>query len=461
MTDASVRGRPARRFLRASAGLAVLALLAWFYHAAATAHARTVNTSKARGDQSAYLGEAKLIYANWTGKLNPPIVQPRNRMPLYPAFLAMLYDPAWSDDELFVHAKEQSIWLSLVLLAAIGFVARRSLPPLLAANLLLIVAFGCFVFRAGYAQSEVLFNAFNFVAFVMMWRVFRERSAMPGLVWAGAAGALAATAHLTKAAMLPLVALFVLVCIGGELLALWRRGPAAVLGWRLGGGVVTALVFLAVLYPYVSTSKRVHGQYFYNLNTSALIWYDNYPQASIALMSYGPDGWPPGPPDQRPGLIRYWREHTTAEIAARFGHGFLDMLTSSYRTFWYLKFVAAYLALAVLLAATARRAFLEAIGRNRSLVVFLGLYAAVYVPAIAFYEPVSGTGTTRFLMPHLTPFLFACSAFFAAEPFRRCRWPVGDVEVTAAHLHIAVLGSMLFDIAFWLWPRIMTTYGGF
>ena len=64
----------------------------------------------------------------------------------------------------------------------------------------------------------------------------------------------------------------------------------------------------------------------------------------MALMHYGPDGWPEGPPEKRPGPLRYWREHSIGAIAARFGHGFADMVTSSYRTFWYLKFVAIYLA---------------------------------------------------------------------------------------------------------------------
>ena len=435
-------------------------VLGSFYYLAASAHARTVNTSKARGDQSAYLGEAELIYRNWTGANDPPVLQPRNRMPLYPSFLAALYDPAWSDDDFFVHAKTQSIVLSLLLVAVIGLILWRSLSPLLALNLFLIVAFGSFVFRAGYVQSELLFDTLNFATFVAMWRLFRVSSPRGGIVWGISAGVLAALAQLTKASMVPLVVIFLIAWLGTP--AVQSNGERrASLVWRLASACCLIAAFLAVLAPYITNSKRVHGEYFYNLNTSALIWYDDYPEASVALMHYGPDGWPEGPPETRPGPLRYWREHSIRAIAARFGHGFLDIVTSSYRTFWYLKFVAIYLACIGVLAATRWTAFKHMLQRNRSLAAFLIVYASVYLTAIAFYEPISGTGTTRFLVAHITPLMFACSAVFAREPFRRASWSVAGAEITATHIQAAVLATIALDIIFWLWPRLMTTYAGF
>lgn len=382
-------------------------------------------------------------------------------MPLYPAFLAALYDPAWSDDEFFVHAKAQSIVLSLLLVAAVGLILWRSLPPLLALNLLLIITFGIFIFRAGYVQSEALFDALNFATFVVMWRLFRMSPARAGIVWGIAAGVLAALAQLTKASMLPLVGIFLVVYLGRAVLRARGGARRASFAWQLASAFATIVAFLAVLTPYITNSKRVYGQYFYNLNTSALIWYDDYPQASVALMHYGPDGWPEGPPENRPGPLRYWREHSLGAIAARFGHGFLDMVTSSYRTFWYLKFVTIYLALVGLLAATYWSAFKDMLRRNRALAAFLTLYASVYLSAIAFYEPISGTGTTRFLLAHIAPLMFACSAVFALEPFRRASWSIAGTEITATHVHAAVLATISLDIVFWLWPRLMTTYAGF
>src|SRR5580765_4243274 len=178
----------------------LLLALAGFYLAGATEHAKRVNNFKARGDQSGYLGDAEAVYANWHGRTPPLLIGERNRMPLYAGYLALFYSPSISDDEFFVVAKRWNIYLSLVLLALTGVVLSRFLPPLPATNLLLIVAFGYFVFKAGYAQSELLFYFVFFLAFVLLLQVIGRNAGTAGLFWrAGAAGAMAALAHLTKA----------------------------------------------------------------------------------------------------------------------------------------------------------------------------------------------------------------------------------------------------------------------
>ena len=97
------------------ARLVILLALAAFYFAGATAHARRVNTFKARGDQSGYLGDAEAVYANWHGKTPPVLVGERNRMPLYAGFLALFYRPTISDPEFFDIGKRQdSVFDNLV-----------------------------------------------------------------------------------------------------------------------------------------------------------------------------------------------------------------------------------------------------------------------------------------------------------------------------------------------------------
>ena len=77
-------------------------------------------------------------------------------MPLYPAYLAIFYDPSMSDPDYFIVAKRWNIRLSLAMLVVLGFLFTRYLPPLPATNLILVVAFGYFVFKAGYTQPELL-----------------------------------------------------------------------------------------------------------------------------------------------------------------------------------------------------------------------------------------------------------------------------------------------------------------
>ena len=305
--------------------------LAVFYNAAASEHARAVNTSKARGDQSGYLWDAQQVYWNWQGRSPATLIGERNRMPVYAAYLALFYDPAISDDEYFVVAKRWNIRLSLALLAVLAVIFARQFPPLVAVNLTGIVAFGYFVFKAGYAQSELLFYFLFFLTFLAFWSLLRRRERPVPLWLACAAGAFAGLAHLTKAAMFPFVALF-----AGVFTVFALVGPARHRGASLVRAVAVPVVvgatFLALLSPYLVNSKRTFGRYFYHV-TLFYVWYDNWAQASVGMYRHGDGvGWPDMPADQIPSAAKYWRSHTVGQIAARVAGGFKDMAVRSYRT---------------------------------------------------------------------------------------------------------------------------------
>ena len=201
-------------------------------------------------------------------------------MPLYAGYLALFYSPEITDDDYFVVAKRWNIWLSLALLAALAVIFARQLPPLVAANVIAVVAFGYFVFKAGYAQSELLFYFLFFAVFVGFWRVIlgvakRTRR----LLMAAGVGMLAALAHLTKAAVLPFLALFVGVYAVAAVVTKRRRGRS--LAAEAAVPVVVVVMFLAVLSPYLVNSKQAFGAYPYNVNTTFYAWYDNWAQASV------------------------------------------------------------------------------------------------------------------------------------------------------------------------------------
>jgi len=452
----------------------LLLALAGFYLAGATEHAKRVNNFKARGDQSGYLGDAEAVYANWHGRTPPLLIGERNRMPLYAGYLALFYSPSMSDDEYFVVAKRANIYLSLGLLALLAAILARFLKPVPAANLLLVVAFGYFVFKAGYAQSELLFYFLFFVAFLLMLKTLTARGgASRTLGPAAGAGAFAALAHLTKAAMLPLMAIFVVSCVvkglsqkrgreGFSLLSV--ENPSRPLFWTepFLAAVVATAVFVAVLSPYLLTNKRVFGHYFYNVNTTFYMWYDDWPRASVGTILHGDGvGWPTMPADQLPSASRYWREHTAGQIAARVAAGFADMAERSYKTYWYLNYVVAFLAFALLLVATRWKDVSALIRARPAAAAFLVMYALAYLFGIAFYAPVSGTGTTRFLLAHLLPLLFVLSLLFTREPFCSSEWKVGRIALRTRHFQLLISAMLAFDLLFVIWPRLMTTYGGF
>jgi hypothetical protein len=185
-------------------------------------------------------------------------------------------------------ASEIHIRLSLVLLAIVYVAAMRYLPPLPAFNMLLVVGFGYFIFKAGYTQAELPLYVFVFFTFLVFCHLLKTRRPWVSLVLAVVGGALGTVAHLTKASFLPLVGVLVAVLVTSEITRLARtvgfgESRSAALkefGWRSAAAVLVVASFLAVMYPYISTSKRVFGHYFDNVNTTFYVWYDNWPLAS-------------------------------------------------------------------------------------------------------------------------------------------------------------------------------------
>src|SRR5918994_5520512 len=123
--------------LAARLALATLLLaLGSLYTAGALRHGTQVNVSRVRADQSGYLWDAVGIYQDRQAGTDR-LIGERNRMPIYPWLLSWLYDPALNPEQFFDKAKRWNTGLSLFLLAVIGVVARRLLPPLAALDLVL------------------------------------------------------------------------------------------------------------------------------------------------------------------------------------------------------------------------------------------------------------------------------------------------------------------------------------
>ena len=436
---------------------------AGLYLVAAAVHGGRMNLVKRQGDQSSYVQYAKDLYANRQGQ-QPPIVGDRNRMPLYPAYQSLFYSPALSDEEFFQRGKVTSIALSVALLAGVWWLARLVLPPLAGANVALVAAFTCFAFKAAYFQAELLYYTLHFAAFVVTCLVLTMPAGLRAVTAAAVAGGVAALAHLAKAGALPLAALAagsVLVASGGpagRVAAGSTRGSGA--WWRLAAAAALTGTFLLVLSPYLITSKRVFGQYFYNVNSTFYVWYDEWGDAVKGTRAHGDRvGWPTLPRDQLPGPHKYWREHSVREIAARIGGGLRQMAIDLWAGFWVFKFAVLYVGV-TLLAVWPRRAILPTLLRaHRGLVAFVALYFVVHVLGAAFYAPISGTGVARFSLALWLPLLLATSAvrhhpLLAGSPH-------GADWLSSERLEWFVAATLVLVVPFSIWPRLLTTYGGY
>ena len=148
-------------------------------------------------------------------------------------------------------------------------------------------------------------------------------------------------------------------------------------------------------------------------------------------------------------------------LARRLAGGFRDMVVRSFNTYWYFKYVAIYAAIIIAVIVVNSRAALDVVRARPAESLFVLAYTGVYLTATAFYEPISGTGTTRLLMAHITPLLFVASLFLAQPAIDATRWRIGATTVTMLHVHVFVTVTIALDILFVVWPRLMTTYGGF
>ena len=439
---------------------ALLLALGWLYVAGAMRHGAQVNVSRVRADQSGYLWDAVAIHQDRQAGTER-LIGERNRMPLYPWLLSWLYEPALNPDQFFDKAKRWNIGLSLVLLVVIGVTARRLLPPLPALDLLLVAAFGYYVFKAPYAQVELLFYTVWWLMFLACWLSLTS-SGRRALIFGVLAGLLAALAHLSKAAVLPFAGLFIAVSAARSALALFAtpQGARRLVAEALVP-LVFALTFLAVLSPYLLNSKRVFGHYFYNVNSTFYVWYDDWPAASQGTYQHGDGvGWPKMPASEIPSMRKYLREHSAGQIATRIKDGLSEMVVVSYTRLWYFKYVTLYLAFAAVLLASRTRAVAAVVAEQPVLAGFLALYGITYVLAVAFYKPISGT-TLRMLLTHVLPLLFALSRAFAHPRLRDSQWSVGGMLVTPLHFQGFVLLTVIFDAAFTIWPRLMTDFAGY
>ena len=383
-------------FLRGRALLlGVLAILA-VYGLEAHARNRVQSSPATLGDQSAYLAYARHLYES-----NYTVTEDRNRMPVYPFLLSLIYRPGMSEEEFLLRAQAFTVNLSIVLLALLFPILRRFFPPLPALGLLAATAFGLFIYRAGKAQVELLFYFISFCAFVLLLQLFVR----PRWWLATLAGATTGLAHLTKASVLPALGIWAFVFGAGIIWSgsanRWRR--LAVLGLVLGS-------FLVVVFPYIQTSKRIYGSYFYNVNSTFVIWCDSSTEGYEFLKAHGDKTqWREVPPDERPSLRKYWREHTVAQIARRLWKGSFDLMTHNARAIGYYKFVIALVVAGLTVCLRQRRAARGVFAQNPFAAIFCLLFFAGYFALYAWYDQI--TTDIRFVLSMFLPCVFAASLF--------------------------------------------------
>ena len=393
MADA-VEPATSRSIRRRTVALIVLGILAVY---AVEAHARRGEKASPAtiGDQGAYLGYARHLYES-----NYTVTEDRNRMPVYPFLLSLIYRPGMTEDEFLVRAQRFTVNLSVVWLLVLFFVYRRFFPPLPAIALLAVTAFSLFLYRSGRAQVELLYYCVSFCAFVLLLHTFTKPRWWVALL----AGATVGLAHLTKASILPALLLWAVV-FGAQIVWSFRDN----LWRRLGVFALVLGAFVAVVFPYIQTSKRIYDAYFYNVNSTFVMWCDSSTEAFDFLNAHDKDQWREVPPDQRPSFRKYWREHSLGQMAQRIVDGSLDLATKDLKLIGHYKFVLLLAIVAVVLCLRDPRSAGAVLARNPFAALFASLFLAGYFLLFGWYDVISGDA--RFLLSIFVPFVFAGSVF--------------------------------------------------
>jgi hypothetical protein len=430
---AHVLSEQAVRFLRARAVLVGVLAILTIYGLEAHARNRQQSTPATLGDQSAYLGYARHLY-----ETNYTIIEDRNRMPVYPFLLSLIYRPGMSEQEFLLRAQVFTVNLSIVLLAFLFAILRRFFSPLPALGLLAATAFGVFLYRAGKAQVEVLFYFAIFLAFVLLLQLFVRPRWWLGLL----AGATTALAHLTKASVVPGLAIWAVVIGAG---IIWHRPKDR--GRRLAGLGLVLASFLLVVFPYIQTSKRIYDSYFYNVNSTFVMWCDSSTEAYEFLNAHGDkDQWREVPPEQRPSLTKYWREHSVAQILRRIWHGSVELAVQNARAIGYYKFVVTLLIAALIFCLRQRREARELVARDAFATIFCLVFFAAYFVLYAWYDTI--INDTRFVLSIFLPFVFVASAFILRLGRERAVSFAGWQLPFEQFLGVVLLGLSVVDVLY-------------
>jgi hypothetical protein len=392
--------------------LIVLALYGW------EAHARREldPTPLSRADQAAYLS-----YARQMRETHYTAIGDRNRMPLFPFLLSLTYRPGMSDEEFLSRAQRFNINLSILLLALLFMILRRFFSGFYSLALLIAVAFGVFVYRAGTVEVEPFYYFVSFCAFVLLVRML----VAPRWWLAVLAGAMTALAYLTKASMLATIPIWAVVFAGQSFSRHsersrgipWRNGTAPTqdvstsldMTQRLGHLLLVLVTFAAIVFPYERTSKRLYAHYFFNVNSAYYMWCDSWPSAIAFTKAFRAGEIQP---ENSPSLAKYWREHSLAQMVGRIGRGLKTFATRGAKLVGYYKF-ALFLALgAVVLIARDWSFARQRIAGRFFAAIFCLLFFSCYVLLYAWYDMV--VTDSRFILALFLPLLFVASSLVVA-----------------------------------------------
>ncbi|GJM40738.1 MAG: hypothetical protein DHS20C20_10200 [Ardenticatenaceae bacterium] len=422
-----------------------------------------VNTDRFKVDQNAYLRMAKLLKnSNYTELTD------RNRMPVYPFLLSLLHEPDLSDDDFFARGKLLNIGLSLLILPILFWLFYRYLPLATAVNLILIHIFTLHIFKAAFAQTELLFYFLSFLCFLLMNHLLLNKTSSKTWKTAVFTGILVGLTHLTKASILPGLALFMSIAFlqaAVRFVQTFKKSTISLQNLQLFTTPLLVLFFfLITIWPYIQNSKERFGHYFYNVNSTFYIWYDSWEEATNGTKAHGDRvGWPDMPPEEIPSAAKYFREHSLAEVKERFTDGFESMYESMNESYGYLKHFILFFSLVLGLFLFFPQRGKVIFQKYAYPILFSSSFFVIYVLLYAWYMPIASGN--RLVLGIFSSLLFIFAIVIYRLFDNQLEIKIGNNPKRIAHignLFNWVLGIiLLIDGYIILTDRISSVFGGY
>jgi hypothetical protein len=360
---------------------------------------------------------------------------------VFPFLLSLIFRPGMDDAEFLRRAQSFNINLSILLLLLLFLIFRKFFPGYHALALLVITAFGVFLYRAPIVQAEPLFYFLSFCAFVLLVCLL----VTPRWWLSILAGVTVGLAYLTKASMLPALPLWVAVFV---LQMISRTAPDRIHALARDFALLLLVLasFLVIVFPYIQTSKRLYGHYFFNVNSTFYMWCDSWPEAVAFTQIYNdPRRRRELNAEQLPSAAKYWREHSLGQIGQRAATGLATMITRSAKLTGYYKFVLVFV-LAGIFALHRRESVMDFLKERMFAATFCILFMAVYVLLYAWYGAI--ITDSRFILSLFLPFIFAGSAVLL-RVFRKERFVICSRRVALTKLFAGTLiGLAMVDAAY-------------
>jgi hypothetical protein len=413
--------------------------LGLLYFQFGSSHADQVNTAYSPHDDEesfmAFAKDVRLSDFRDTGS--------RNQMPVYPTILALFYKPELIVDAFFDIGKQVNIVLSLLSLPILFFIFYRFLPLHESVNLILMTAFGLYVFKSGYILVELLYYTLAAIGFILMVSIFIRPSIHLGVL----TGLILGITHLTKASVLPAILLLVFTYLLKEVFITWhsskrnhtrldrnRSGKKT----RINSVLMVVIVYLVTIAPYLIESKVHYGRFFYNVNSTFYMWYDSWEEAIEGTIAHGDQkGWPDMPPEEIPGPGKYIREHSLSDILARLKYGTNWQLQNIRYQYSFFNYPVFFLIIAIILILLRLKRSISFARSDLWLIIFIIGYITGYLLLFIWYSPIANS--PRFIYSLFIPFLFSISVMM--------RRLADDISTPLIKLtNITILVMIIIDI---------------